>query len=84
MATKFTPINSNTAREILASITMHGTAAAAAHQCSVQLTAIRPYGDARLERLRETLCQLADYQERKGDISKQLAQITAIAEKGGR
>lgn len=53
-----------TARTAEYLLTQHGTAAAGAYQCSVQLRAIKPYTDRQLSAVRHLLEVLAQLEDR--------------------
>jgi hypothetical protein len=53
-------INQSTAREALAWLRTYGTPEHAAHQVTVQLTAIQPYTDGQLVTVRTVLRRIAD------------------------
>lgn len=53
-----TTLTATDCREIMACLQQHETPARAAHDCSIQLQAIRPYYDRRLERTRDVLRML--------------------------
>jgi hypothetical protein len=72
-------VTKQTASEALAMISTFGDAASAAHQGRVQLTAIRPYSDARLERTIAVLDQIAARDnDRQAKLIGQLEQIAKV------
>jgi hypothetical protein len=78
MAKNYT-VSKTTAQSALAMLRMFGTLEHAAHQCSVQLTAIQPYTDSHLIAVQSLLRKVAAVSDdaKRERLIGQLAQIAS-------